>query len=246
MGVAPSSPVSFAAVAKAEAKDFAPPPGSPGAEAQSEIVAQWWLPTSSSYYQPSTPPFWGCRAGDNRADRAAICLRRSPPPRPVQQPEAPQIQVMSNFTAGSIAFVESRLSREPGDIRELARNLSQEFASQAEDLKRSRPNDERLAQHDDLIAFFERMAAGLAQLADALDQAVKEGTGGSLDFVSLGKAAQIARALHQGVMQWIEQNFANYFRLCHENLFFSRWRYVLTFTWRGWCHCCWRAWIYCP
>ena len=94
---------------------------------------------------------------------------------------------------------------EPGDIRELARNLSQEFASQAEDLKRSRPNDERLAQHDDLIAFFERMAAGLAQLADALDQAVKEGTGGSLDSVSLGKAAQIARALHQGVMQWIEQ-----------------------------------------
>ena len=112
----------------------------------------------------------------------------------------------SDLKVGSVAIVEGRLSREPAAIRDLARNLSQEFARQAEDLKRSRPNDERLAQHDDLIAFFERMACGLAELADALDEAVSKGTGGSLDSGSLGKAAQIARELHQGVMQWIEQN----------------------------------------
>ena len=83
------------------------------------------------------------------------------------------IPIKSNFTAGSTAVVESRLSREPANIRDLARNFSQQFASQAEDLKRSRPNDER-GQHDNLLAFFERMADGLAQLAGALDQAVKE------------------------------------------------------------------------
>jgi hypothetical protein len=113
---------------------------------------------------------------------------------------------VTSVTVGSTA-VEGRLSREPAAIRDAARNFSREFARQADDLKRSRPNDERLAQHDDLIGFFERMAAGLAELADALDQAVKEGTGGSLDSVSLGKAAQIAQGLHQGVMQWLEQNF---------------------------------------
>jgi hypothetical protein len=55
------------------------------------------------------------------------------------------------------------------------------------------------------------MTAGLAQLAGALDQAVKEGTGGSLDSVSLGKAEQIARSLHKGVMRWLEQNFTSSF-----------------------------------
>ncbi len=144
---------------KAEAKGFATwPPGPPGAKAQAKVVAQWRPQTSSFFHQPSTPPL-----------NAAVQSTTGP----VQPPFVPSevvvpplatagsapITVTSNVTAWSMAAVESRLSREPAAIRDSARNLSQEFASQGEDLRRSRPNDERLAQHDDLIAFVERMAA---------------------------------------------------------------------------------------
>ena len=46
--------------------------------------------------------------------------------------------------------------------------MSREFTAQVEELKKSRPNEsDRLAQYDDLVAFFEKMAAGLSTLADA-------------------------------------------------------------------------------
>jgi hypothetical protein len=230
----------FGATAKAEAEGFAPPPRPFGANAQAPTVDQWQPQTSNFVYQPSPPPFSAAmqsaeEPGEPPADTEIHNLEAKgieTGGATVGQPSLQQTHafelnsistgaaptggtaptpVASDPKAGIVAIVEGRLSREPAAIRDLARNLSQEFASQAEHLKRSRPNDERLAQHDDLIAFFERMAAGLAELANALDQAIKEGTGGSLESGSLGKAAQIARGLHQGVMQWIDLNFTRTF-----------------------------------
>jgi hypothetical protein len=172
-------------------------------EAQAEAAAR---PTHFNINQVPTPPFNAAPFNNPPLNAAIHSITIEPPfvPPAAHDPALATSPPIIPVTAGSVAVIEGRLSREPAAIGDLARNLSQEFASQAEDLKRSRPNDERrLAQHDDLIDFFERMADGLAQLADALDQAVKQGTGASLDSVSLGKAAEIARGLHQSVMQWM-------------------------------------------
>jgi hypothetical protein len=197
------------AEAKTAAEGFAPPlAGLTGVEAKAEAGDFAAPPADTELHQFELMPVvtLGATVGQ-------MSLKPNDDLRPnsIQTGPAPtsgtaSTPVTSDQKAESVAIVEGRLSREPAAIRDLARNLSQEFASQAEDLKRSRPNDERLAQHDDLIAFFERIACGLAELADALDEAVSKGTAGSLDSGSLGKAAQIARGLHQGVMQWIEQN----------------------------------------
>jgi hypothetical protein len=194
---------------KAEAKGLGPPPPT---QTQAEAVAQL---THFTIDQVQPPPF-NAAPFNNPPLNDAVHSTTGPvePPFVPSAAHGPALTTIVSppipVTAGSVAVVEGRLSREPEAIRDLARNLSQEFASQAEDLKRSRPNDERLAQHDDLIAFFERMADGLAQLADALDEAVK-GAGNSPDSVSIGKAAQIARSLHEGVMRWLEQNFTSSF-----------------------------------
>jgi hypothetical protein len=100
----------------------------------------------------------------------------------------------------------SALSERPAEIRDAARALSQEFMAQVEELKRSRPNDDRLAKHDDLVAFFEKMAAGLSNLADALDRAVNEATEGKLEPAFLGTAAEVVRQLQLGAMEWLEKN----------------------------------------
>jgi hypothetical protein len=62
-----------------------------------------------------------------------------------------------------------------------------------------------LAEHDALVAFFEKMAKGLADLADALDRAVSTGTNGQLEPVFLGTAGRIARQLHLALFEWLEK-----------------------------------------
>jgi hypothetical protein len=70
--------------------------------------------------------------------------------------------------------LEQRLSARSVDIRNSARALSQAFAEQAEILKGSKPNEtDQLRTYNDLVAFFEKMAAGLSRLADALDRAIE-------------------------------------------------------------------------
>src|SRR5262249_12961051 len=87
------------------------------------------------------------------------------------------------------------------------RALAGELRAQVEELKRSTPNDsERLVKHNDLVAFFEKMATGLVQLAEALDQAVARATDGKPEPVFLGEAARIALDLHLGLMEWLEVN----------------------------------------
>ena len=68
--------------------------------------------------------------------------------------------------------IESRLTEQPAAIRDIARALSKEFKSQANELKQQRPNDpDRIAQRDNLVVLLEKTATGLATLADNFDQA---------------------------------------------------------------------------
>jgi hypothetical protein len=55
---------------------------------------------------------------------------------------------------------------------------------------------------------FEKMAAGLAELADTLDAAISNATDGTPEPVFLGKAGEIARQLNLGLMEWLEENRA--------------------------------------
>jgi len=103
--------------------------------------------------------------------------------------------------------IEGRQSEHPVDIRDAARALSRAFSEQVEELKRFKPNDpDRLVEHEGLVAFFERMASGLAELANALDKAINGATDGKLEPVFLGTAGKIAEQLHLGLMEWLEAN----------------------------------------
>jgi hypothetical protein len=101
--------------------------------------------------------------------------------------------------------VERTLSDRPGEIANAARALVQELAAQIEELKQSKPNDSgRLAQYNTLIPFLEKMAAGLGNLADALDRLAAPD--GSPEPVLLGRAADAARWLQKAATEWLEAN----------------------------------------
>ena len=104
------------------------------------------------------------------------------------------------------ASIEQTLSDRPVEISNAARALVQEFLAQIEELKQSKPNDPgRLAQYDALIPFLEKMAAGLGNLADALDALVAP-PGGKPEPILLGKAADTARWLQKATTDWLEAN----------------------------------------
>jgi len=102
--------------------------------------------------------------------------------------------------AASIQIIERRLLERPDDIRAAARSLADAFKE---------PNEPRqLAQYQNLRDFFEQMAAGLADLADALDRAFSSATGSpasSPEPIFLGKAAEIARWLQNLTHRWLEE-----------------------------------------
>jgi hypothetical protein len=103
--------------------------------------------------------------------------------------------------------IERRLSEQPADIRDAARALCQELRAQADELKQLRWNDpDRIAQRGNLVALFEKLANGLANLADNLDHAISKATEGKPEPVFLGKAADVAHKLHFGLMEWLAEN----------------------------------------
>ena len=114
----------------------------------------------------------------------------------------------ATIVAGGVGVATgSALSERPAEIRDAARALSREFTAQVEELQRSRPNEpDHLAKHDDLVAFFEKMAVGLATLADALDRAVSAAAEGKPEPAFLGQAAEVVRQLQLGAMEWLEKN----------------------------------------
>lgn len=141
-----------------------------------------------------------------------------PAPAAVAPPQGGEANLgaTSSLTADAIAIpapikqaIVHRLSTQPVDIRDAARAFAHAFKQEAENLRSHRPNDRserELAKYDDLVSFLEKMAAGLTNLAAALDKAIKEG---SVDPARLTDAAQITRNLHQAVMQWLENNVGN-------------------------------------
>jgi hypothetical protein len=116
-----------------------------------------------------------------------------------------ELSTSAEQTAGVGLFVQ-----QPAlipDISKGARALANEFTEQVAELNRQKPNNsKKLAAHNKLVSFFERMAAGLTRLADDLDAAVAEGNGGKPEPVLLGKAATVARELHSSLMQWLDEN----------------------------------------
>jgi hypothetical protein len=111
---------------------------------------------------------------------------------------------------GVVADAETivrRLSQQPLDVRNAARALSDDFRAQIEELNRYKPNDAAsLTQHESLVALFERMASGLSDLADALDNAISNAKGGKPEPTFLGRAGEIARQLNLGLMEWLAEN----------------------------------------
>ena len=102
------------------------------------------------------------------------------------------------------AVIVDRLSKQPVDIRDAARAYAPALRREAERLRSHRPNDRsehELAKYDDLVRLLENMAAGLTDLAAALDEANK--SAGSDRFTT---AAQIAHNLQRTVVQWLENN----------------------------------------
>ena len=123
----------------------------------------------------------------------------------IPTPDAP-----SMGTAASIQVIERKLSEAPDDIVATSRDFAKALKEQADELRASKPNEPGpLAQYENLIAFLDKMAAGLGELADALERAFKTATGEPRPLpepVFLGKAAVIARRLQLGTVEWIEEN----------------------------------------
>jgi hypothetical protein len=128
--------------------------------------------------------------------------------------DEPTLQVNKG---ASRQVIERRLLERPDDIIAASRGFAEGLKRQADELRASKPNEAGpLAQYDDLIAFLDKMVSGLAELADALDQAFKTTAAAqhpSPEPIFLGTAAEIARRLHLGAMDWLEQNSTTVFNV---------------------------------
>ena len=179
------------------------------------------VPASPPYVEPSYPHLraaataLGLQIDTSQPTRAAVEALLNPDPAVEREiAESPFKEENGRDDAGDHQtaghqVIRRRLLERPDDIRETARNLSDAFRNQANELRRSKPNEPgQLAQYESLLSFFEQMAAGLTDLADALDRAFSSATASprpSPEPVLLGKAAQIARALQLRTQQWIEE-----------------------------------------
>jgi hypothetical protein len=71
----------------------------------------------------------------------------------------------------------------------------------------SKPNEpDRLAQHNDFVAFLQTIAAGLDALAESIDQAIAGGSAAKPEPILLGKAGEIARQLSADCRHGLERN----------------------------------------
>jgi hypothetical protein len=101
--------------------------------------------------------------------------------------------------AARIEIIRQRLREQPNDTRAAARGFAELFKEQARELWEGKmPNEPGpLSQYENLRNFFEQMAGGLAELADALDRASEP--------IFLGKAAEIVHGLQGITLQWLEK-----------------------------------------
>ncbi len=103
-----------------------------------------------------------------------------------------------------IGAIARRISQSPIGLRDAARAFSQAFAAEAEAFQKI---NDRSDGHERLMDFFEKMAAGLAELADALDQAIERGSpNGQIEPIFLGTAGKVVRTLQVWSTEWLEEN----------------------------------------
>jgi hypothetical protein len=102
----------------------------------------------------------------------------------------------SGDPAERTVVLERNLSERPEDIREAARALSKAVTDQIDFLNDNKANEpDPLARHNDLIAFFTRIAEQLDAFADAIDVAINAASSSEREPVLLGGAASIARSI---------------------------------------------------
>jgi hypothetical protein len=178
------------------------------------------LPIDSSNWVPSPPrptaPYWVQDsqtwdvAAQNAASRQispallATLSTTEPPFHPA--PFLHSGVIASSTPTGATRTFAQRLSEQPTEILDAARALFKAIKDEIERQKASTPNDESLTKHNDFVAFLEMIAAGLAQLTDALDRAIDAGTNGSPEPILLGKVGDIARQLGNDVKEGLERN----------------------------------------
>jgi hypothetical protein len=98
-----------------------------------------------------------------------------------------------------------RLSERPDDISNAARHLAAAVKDQIEDLKQSSFGVNDREKIDEFVNFLEGLAAGLNQLADALDRMVEKAKGSNEPFFT-EDAAKIARELGAYVTKFAEDH----------------------------------------
>jgi hypothetical protein len=131
--------------------------------------------------------------------------------------EAPQESSASASADETALALRRALVARPVPIRDSARALAQALKEQAVELQHSKPNEpEKLLEYEKLITFIADTSDGLAVLADTIDSAIQNGSD-TPEPVLLGKAAEIARELQVGAMEWLQANrttvFEGAFRL---------------------------------
>ncbi len=131
--------------------------------------------------------------------------------------EAPQGSSASAGADETAVAIRRALVARPVSIRDSARALAQALKEQAVELQHSKPNEpEKLLEYEKLITFIDDTSNGLAVLADTIDSAIQNGSD-TPEPVLLGKAAEIARELQAGAMEWLQANrttvFEGAFRL---------------------------------
>ena len=98
-------------------------------------------------------------------------------------------------------IVERRLSGQTADVRDIARVLATQVRAEIVRLNAQKPNDETLTKHNEFVDFLEMVAAGLAELDEALARVSEP--------MFLGKAGRIVERLNVAVAQWSEREGAN-------------------------------------
>jgi hypothetical protein len=117
-------------------------------------------------------------------------------PQPV--PRVFEATIEERIVLGDAVSVEQRLSERPQDIREAARALSRAISEQIDELNALKPNDpDALTRQQTFVAFMQRIATGLDELAASLERINIEPSASRGPLYA--KSAAIARSLGKSV-----------------------------------------------
>jgi hypothetical protein len=120
--------------------------------------------------------------------------------RPEKQPDVrPDVHDAGASSTASVHVIERRILEHPNDIRAAAHSYAKAFTAYADELRRI---NDRSKQCDEFIDFLNQMAAGLADLADALDRAFATVRP---EPILTKEAAEKARQLCLKLLAWREK-----------------------------------------